>query len=94
MDLKKLAQILISVGIYAVIAAFLWWMLFYGLIMKDLGGHLSSAYSCIYSSSGGCGIASGVAQLAGKIPYDPVLFWIGAASLAAGVLIRATMKKP
>ena len=93
MDGKKLAQILISVGIIAVIAALLWWASFYGPIMQDLGGDLSSAYSCIYSSSGGCSIASGVAQLAGKTPYNPVLFWIGAASWAVGVLILATMKK-
>jgi hypothetical protein len=93
MDVKKLAKILVSGGLVAVIAAIIWWASFYGPIVKHLGGNLSSAYSCIYSSGGGCSIASDIAQFVGKTPYSPVLFWVGVVSCGVGVLIKSTLKK-
>ena len=50
------------------------------------------AVSCLYSSSGICALVSGVATLAGKTPYEPMLFWFGLAGLVLGVLIRFTAK--
>ena len=94
MDVKKLAHTLVFVGLVAIMLSFFWWASFYGPIMKDLGGDLSSASSCIYSSSGGCSIASGVAQMVGKTPYNPILFWVGIVCLSVGVLVRITLKPP
>lgn len=92
MDIKKLAGILVLAGVIAVIAALLWWNSFYGPIVGHMGRHLSDAYRCIYSSSGRCGFASGISQFVGKTPYNPILFWIGVVSLAAGALMRASVK--
>ena len=49
-------------------------------------------WSCIYSSSGVCAFVAGVAPLAGKTAYEPMLFWFGLAALVAGVVIRLAAK--
>ena len=92
MDIKKLANILFISGVILVIAALFWWGSFYGDIMKGLGGKLSDAFSCLYSSEGACGLAAGIAQFAGKTPYNPAVFWVGAVSFATGSLMKATLK--
>lgn len=92
MDTKKLAHIFFVGGLILVIAAFFWWGAFYGQIMKELGGKLFDAFSCLYSSGGGCGFAAGLAQFFGKTPYNPTVFWIGTVSFAIGGLMKATLK--
>jgi hypothetical protein len=92
MDTKKLAHILFIGGIVTLIAALLWWAAFYGQIVKELGGNLSDAFSCLYSSGGACGMAAGIAQMIGKTPYSPFVFWIGAVGLAVGGLMKVTLK--
>lgn len=93
MDIKKLANIIFNGGIVFLFAAFLWWATFYGAIVKELNGNLSDAFSCFYSSGGVCGIAIGLAQMVGKTPYSPSVFWIGAVGLIIGGLMRSTLKK-
>lgn len=92
MDLKKLADVLVFAGVVAIILALFWWESFYGPIMKQLGGDLSNAYTCIYSSGGWCGVTSGVAEMIGKTPYNPMLFQAGVVSLIAGIIMWATLK--
>jgi hypothetical protein len=50
------------------------------------------ALSCLYSSSGACSLVTGVATIAGRTPYEPMLFWFGLAGLVLGLLIRFTAK--
>jgi hypothetical protein len=92
MDTKKLANMLFNGGIILLVAALLWWATFYGGIVKQLGGTLSDAFSCLYSSGGSCGLAAGIAQMLGKTPYSPFIFWIGALGFAVGGLMKATLK--
>lgn len=92
MDIKKFAHILFIGGIFLLVAALLWWAIFYSAIVKDLGGNLSDAFSCLYSSDGACGMAIGIAQMVGKTPYSPFVFWIGAVGLSVGGLMKATLK--
>lgn len=92
MDTKKLANILFVGGLILVIAAFFWWRYFYSDITKELGEKLSDAFSCLYSSDGACGLAAGIAQFAGKTPYSPIVFWVGAVSFSIGSLMKATLK--
>lgn len=93
MDVKKLVHMLEFCGLAAVTAALFWWASFYGPITQHFGGTLSSAESCIYSNAGACSLASGVAQMVGKTPYNPVLFWVGVVTFGIGVLARLSLKK-
>lgn len=94
MDLKKLANLLLVLGIVLLLAAIAWWANFYTPIMKDLNAPLSDALDCLYSNAGACNLASGITQLLGKTPYSPTLFLIGAGASCAGVLLRLTIKSP
>lgn len=87
-----MANILFVSGIVLIIAALLWWAAFYGNIVKELGGELSDAFSCLYSGDGACGLAAGIAQMVGKTPYSPFIFWSGALSLTVGGLMKAVLK--
>jgi hypothetical protein len=48
--------------------------------------------SCLYSSSGICALVTGVATLAGRTAYEPMVFWFGLGGLLLGLLIRFTAK--
>lgn len=92
MDKEKLADILFIGGLFVLCIAVLWWGNFYGEIMRGLGGKVSDAFSCLYTSGGACRFASGVAQFVGKTPYNPLVFWIGTVSTCVGGLMKATSK--
>ncbi|MEO8600183.1 MAG: hypothetical protein ABI656_10175 [bacterium] len=94
MDLKKLASLLLVLGIVLLVAATAWWANFYTPIMNDLNAPLSDALDCLYSNTGACNLATGITQLLGKTPYNPTLFLIGAGASVAGVLLRLTVKSP
>ena len=88
MNSKKLANNLLILGIVLLIAAVCWWVSFYGPIAHKLGTSLMRADSCLYSNGGMCGVATGIAQLAGETPYNPIVCWIGAAFTAVGAVLR------
>lgn len=101
MDFRKLGNILTILGAGVVIVAFAWWFAFYSSIMRELanapggrpgGNSVFDAISCLYSSTGVCTLVSGVARLAGRTAYEPMLFWFGLAALVLGVLIRVSAK--
>lgn len=93
MDVKKLSEILMAIGGFLILCAFLWWSSFYGKITKEIGASLGDAVKCLYSSKGECGVASGIAQFAGVTPYNPAVFWIGIAILSAGIILFFSTKK-
>ncbi len=88
MDFRRLGLLLITGGGVLVVAAVAWWLHFYAPLAQDLNVDLGRALRCLYSTSGACGLVTGVAQLGGKTPYEPMLLWIGLGALAAGILIR------
>ena len=100
MDVKRLGNILIAAGAAVLAASLIWWFAFYKSVIREVGrasggqgeGSVVDAVSCIYSSSGVCALVSGIATMAGKTAYEPMLFWFGLAGLALGVIIRATAK--
>jgi hypothetical protein len=98
-DFKKLGTLLIIAGATVLVAACIWWFVFYSSVVREIGkvtgggeGSVSDVVGCLYSSSGICGLVSSVAVLAGKTAYEPMLFWFGLAGLILGVLIRYTAK--
>ena len=82
------------------VAAVIWWFSFY-IRWRATSGRLTGVQagrrrvrrlSCLYSSSGICALVSGVATLAGRTPYEPMVFWFGLAAVVLGLLIRFTAK--
>lgn len=99
-DFKKLGNALTIVGAVLLVVAFAWWLYFYNSLAKDFARLTGSkpdasvldALNCLYSSSGACALVSGMGALAGRTPYEPMLFWFGLAGLLLGLLIRFTAK--
>lgn len=100
MDFKRLGNILMVAGAVVLAAALTWWFVFYTSVIREVGrasggpgeGSVVDAVSCIYSSSGACALVSGIATLAGRTAYEPMVFWFGLAGLILGIVIRATAK--
>lgn len=95
MDFKKLAGIVLGIGALGVIASLAWWYSFYSNVVGKSRGlsTMSDAFSCIYSSSGGCSVVSGISSLAGQTPYNPTWFWISIVVLAVGAVLQVSLKK-
>jgi hypothetical protein len=88
MDIKKLTQILIDFGVLIIVGAILWWATFYGhLVTRDY--NLGDFFQCLYTSSGPCGLLAGNTRL----PYNPILFWIGIIMFGAGIILKSYLKK-
>ncbi len=100
MDFKKLGNVLTLAGVAALIGAVIWWFVFYSSVVREIGkatgggadAKVTDALSCLYSSSGICAVVSAVATVAGRTPYEPMLFWFGLAGLILGLLIRYAAK--
>ena len=92
LDIKKLTDNLLLLGILITIGAVVWWVIFYSQVTSELGTDLGEAFSCLYSSEGGCGFVSGVAQMGGMTPYNPMVFWIGSGLLGLGILLNISRK--
>lgn len=76
------------VGVVVLGAASWWWSEFYGPLVRGFGDRLSGGSSCLYSNGGLCNVAEGLAQIAGKTPYSPTLWWAGGAALLVGALVK------
>jgi hypothetical protein len=102
MDLKKLSSILMILGAGLAVAAVIWWYAFYSRIIGELnqltpGSDTSNssvldALSCLYSGGGVCSLVTGLASLAGKTPYEPMVLWLGIGVLVGGLIVRFARK--
>jgi hypothetical protein len=99
-DFKRLGNILMAAGGVVLAGALIWWFTFYSSLARDFsratGGRgdasIFDAWTCLYSSSGTCGLVAGIASFTGKTVYEPMVFWLGLAGLIAGLVIRLAAK--
>lgn len=99
-DFRKLGNVLMAAGSVVLVGALIWWFAFYSSVVREIGkatgsrgdGSVFDVVSCLYSSSGVCALVSAVSTIAGKTPYEPMVFWFGLAGLILGVLIRLAAK--
>jgi hypothetical protein len=100
LDFKKLGNVLALAGLAVLIGALVWWFIFYSSVVREIGkatgggadASVSDALSCLYSSGGICAVVSTVATVAGRTPYEPMLFWFGLGGLILGLVIRYAAK--
>ncbi len=93
MDIKKLTNILIGIGILTIIVALIWWAIFYTQVTGARSSLPIDALRCLYSSSGPCSFVSGIARLSGVTPYNPTIFWIGIIVLGIGIILKFSLKE-
>lgn len=93
MDIKKLTEILIGIGILVIAVAFIWWATFYTQVTGARSSLPMDALRCLYSSGGPCGVIVGIARLSGGTPYNPTLFWVGIIVLGVGLILKYSLKE-
>jgi hypothetical protein len=99
-DFRKLGNVLMAAGVAVLVGAVIWWFAFYSSVVREIGkatgstgdGSVLDVLSCLYSASGVCALVSAVATIAGRSPYEPMLFWFGLGGLLLGAVIRFTAK--
>ena len=90
MNTKRLGEMLILLGIALLVVSLLWWGVFYNEVARAIGGKITDTGSCLYSNGGPCALIAGGAQMLGKFPYTPVVFWAAIGALVSGILLNAT----
>lgn len=100
MNLEKLARNLILVGGGIMLCALFYWGIYFlsftsafdGVTKWEILGQ-GAIITCIFYSTGECGIAAGMAPMAGYVAYSPLFFWLGFALLGSGFLVRFSTEK-
>lgn len=98
MDFQKLSKSLVALGIVGLAGSLFWWFRFYSDVANFLGGPQADVWNrdtlhCLISNSGPCGLVTGVANAAGAYAYQPMAFWISAAVLLGGLIIKFSATK-
>ena len=95
MDSQKLATNIFRVGLAGLGAAVLWWLIFYSMVLKQVGGRndkLSDFFGCLFVDSGPCTIVKTVAKFGGYYPYEPMLFWVAAVVAGIGFVMKLSSR--
>jgi len=88
MDTRKLANLLVAFGGATLLIAVGQWAAFYVPITEEFRVPLEKAARCLVNSDGWCAVAIGMAQMLGKSPYTPTIFWVGAAATGGGIALH------
>lgn len=87
--MRRFSQLLLISGVSALIAAVLWWFLFWRAVVKRLGGSIADAMPCLaIENSTYCSAINLVSDMSGKTPYEPALLWVGFLALLLAAIIR------
>jgi len=93
MNTTKLSSLLFKAGVVVTMVAVVWWGLTYGQMAVDLGTGFNKALTCLFASGGMCGFTGSLSALGGGTPYEPLVFWLGVALLAAGLVLGFLRKR-
>jgi hypothetical protein len=87
MDTEKLARTLVGLGVAGLALSFLWWFVFFASLSSSFGARggdfLGHALQCLWSFSGVCAFTG----FAHPLAYQPVVFWLSAIVLVAGLVV-------
>ena len=87
--MRRFSLLLLISGLGALIAAVLWWFLFWRAVVKRLGGSISDALPCLaIENSTYCSAINLVSDISGRTPYEPALLWAGFLALMLAGIIR------
>ena len=87
--MRRFSLLLLVSGVGALIAAVLWWFLFWRAVVARLGGNITDALPCLaIENSTYCSAINLVSDISGKTPYEPALLWVGFLALLLAAIIR------
>jgi hypothetical protein len=84
---KRLGPFLMRIGLVGLGVATVWWIIFYTCVYEALGINDLPPAQCLLSNTGTCGLTSGIANVAGYLAYDPILFWLGGIACIIGYVM-------
>lgn len=80
MNIEKLSNWLLTIGVLIVVLAVFWSLYTYGIVgtaVASKGLRPNTVIVCLYSFSENCELMEQVAEERGTIAYSPLLFWFG-----------------
>src|SRR5271168_2780616 len=84
---KRLGPFLTRIGLVGLGGAIVWWIIFYTCVYQALGINDLPPIQCLLSNTGTCCLSSGIANVAGYLAYDPLLFWLGGTACIVGYVM-------
>lgn len=91
MNIEKLSNWLLTIGVFLVVLAVFWSLYAYGVVGMDVakqGLKPNSVIVCLYSFGGNCALLEQAAAEKGAITYSPIVFWLGVALFLGSIVLN------
>lgn len=88
MQIVRLSNWLLTLGVLIVVAAVFWSLYAYGVVgtaVAKEGLRPNNVIVCLYSFNSNCGVMEQVAKERGALPYSPTFFWLGVLTFVGGI---------
>ena len=87
LDTHKVGGVVAAIGGAGVVLCLVWWLIFYSAVVAKMGGRIDDAMVCLVYSTGPCYLIKTLASAAGYLAYEPIVFWIFAATAVGGLIL-------
>ena len=89
---RKLARIVVFIGIAGIVLSHAWWATYFNLVIQGLGGTNSPIvhpFGCLLFTSDLCMQAKAAAKVANAPEYSPLALWVSIVILVMGIVLVA-----
>ena len=94
MNIEKLSNLLLTLGVLIVVLAVFWSLYTYGIVgtaVASKGLRPNTVIVCLYSFSENCELMEQVAEERGTIAYSPLLFWFGVLLFIGSIVLNLAL---
>lgn len=94
MNIERLSNWLLTIGVLVVVIAFFWSLYAYGIVGSSVakdGLRPNNVIICLYSFGGSCTLLEQATTERGAIAYSPIVFWLGVALFLGSIVLNLTL---
>ena len=94
MNITRLSNWLLTIGVLLVVVAVFWSLYTYGVVgtaVASKGLRPNSVIVCLYSFNDSCSLMEQVARERGATPYSPLTFWVGVLLFLGSIVLNLAL---
>ncbi len=94
MNIERLSNWLLTIGVLIVVVAVFWSLYTYGIVgtaVASKGLRPNTVIVCLYSFSENCELMEQVAEERGTFAYSPLVFWLGVLLFIASIALNLAL---
>src|SRR5262245_2912016 len=93
-NIVRLSNWLLTIGILIVVLAVFWSLYAYGVVgtaVAKEGLRPNNVIVCLYSFNNNCDVMEQVARERGAVPYSPFVFWLGVLTFIGSIVLNLAL---